>query len=100
MVGFGSTTILFLSAPAAAMRADLSVTPAWELGQSWVNTVQLLREATLQMKAAQPALKRRPRSVQIRVLWFNLFYTDALQPGPVQQQTNANARTADITSAL
>lgn len=82
------------------MRADLRVTPAWELRQSWVNTVQPLREATLQMKVAQTALKPRPRSVQIRVLHFNLTHTDDLQPGPVQQQTNANTSAADITSAL
>lgn len=82
------------------MRADPRVTPSWELRQSWVNTVQLLWEVTSQMKVAQAALKPRPRSVQITVLRFNLTHTDTSQPGPVQQQTNANASTAYITSAL
>lgn len=99
-VALGSTTIFFLSAPAATIWPELRVSPAWELRQRWVNTVQLLGEATLQMKEAQAALKPRPRSVQMRVLCFNLTHTDHLQPGPVQQQTNANASTAGITSAL
>lgn len=66
----------------------------WELRQSWLNTVQLLGEVTSQMKAAQAALKPRQRSMQIRVMLFNL--TDALQPGPVQQQTNANASNSTV----